>query len=761
MMHNSLLIRDRLRQRNLAPATRLRRDPHRHVRLDPARTPALDETLITNTWRLQSRSDHLGIDEAISDLQDFFSKLEVPLEVATTPVDNQAIELDIATSAPAHGFRLEVTEQRVTVVAGDIQGLWAGVVHLEREMMQRAAPILPRGQEQRTSAWKVQISQAPYGANYLVPDLSPEYLSDDAFRLLAHYGINGMTLYGDWLCYVHSEQYPELNTSEYEQNIATLRDAAQRALRYGVRFYYVPVSPKLRHDHPAFQRVPELRGAKISWRLGMEDNAIHSLCSSSAESLAFHAETMTNLFQAVPELGGLILIIGGESYYHCYMRPDRTGLTGDVKRQTNCPRCSQIEPEEAVNLLVEATAKAVHAVSPHAPVMAWPYSAFHCWSNDPAVLNYIAGMPPDAALLSEIDKDQWAAKDGYQKHIWDYSIDYIGPKDYILQQAVQLEQQQMDLFVKMETALGLECVQLPYWPALQRLGQKWRNLASLQPRGTLQSWMFYGMWGSRAEELGWWQAWRPEQPLAETLQRIAERDFGDNAPALIEVWQQMSEAAGRLPYIPRYFNGPEFIGPAHPIFLSEPSPEDRQAWDCWLYYLQEGAETFSRATIERPRSLLLESLQGEWISSNLKIEDGRELWQLIFDEYALAIAASRRAFEKLAALPAPGNPQQRTILTEERLLCEYIYRTLVTVRHTLRFMIMQEAGQPSPEAAAEMRAIAQAEVENAKAARHIYEEAPWLNLQDRIDGGFPSSLTMIDTKIRLMQEALQATATSR
>jgi hypothetical protein len=269
--------------------------------------------------------------------------------------------------------------------------------------------------------------------------------------------------------------------------------------------------------------------------------------------------------------------------------------------------------------------------------------------------------------------------------------------------------------------------------------------------------MFFGMWGSRAEELGWWQAWHPELSPAETLQRIAERDFGDNAEVMIEVWQQMSDAAGRLPYIATYFNGPEFIGPAHPLFLSEPSAAARRVYDCRLYYLQEGVETFSRSTIEKPHTLLLDTLPSKRVASILKVEDGRELWQLVFDEYALAVEASRDAFAKIAGLPEPDNPQQQMILKEERLLCEYIYRTLITVRHTLRFLYLQEtvrSGQSSPDAVAEMRAIAQAEIENAKAARYIYEEAPWLNLADRIDGGFPSSLTMIDTKIKLMEDAL-------
>lgn len=112
------------------------------------------------------------------------------------------------------------------------------------------------GRMTRRAAWPVQISQGPWGANYSVPDFSPEYLSDDCFRMYAHYGINSMMIYGDLLCYTNSSILPELNHPEYRHHLTMLQDAASLAARYGVQFTYVPVGPKLRPNHQVFAEHP-------------------------------------------------------------------------------------------------------------------------------------------------------------------------------------------------------------------------------------------------------------------------------------------------------------------------------------------------------------------------------------------------------------------------------------------------------------------------------------------------------------------------
>lgn len=752
MLHNSLLIRDRLREANRDPLRRDRRRLHQLLTIDETVRPQDDEVDLTGSWSVVGRGELHGLVEARDDLRAFLSRC------GTTVTDGARRRIELIVSADGHpsGFRRTVDADRVTIQASTSAGLWAGVVDLERSIALRRAPILPVGATDRQPQWPVQIGQAPFGANYLVPDLSEEYLSDDAFRLMAQYGLTGMTIYGDWLLYVQSDRYPELTHAEYDRHMGILADAARRANRFGIKLYFVPVSPKLPADHPVFQREPALRGARIRTGLQSHGPALHNLCSSSPESLDLHGETFANLFREVPDLGGLILIIGGESYYHCFMRPDKAGLPEGWT--TNCPRCAARSAEETVAGLLAATSNAVHQVAPNAPVMAWPYSAF-AWSSDPDQLELIRQLPDDVALLTEIDKDAWAPKDGYDKRIWDYSVDFTGPSDRINRQSAEVRRRGGQLLVKTETALGLECIQVPYVPALQRLAEKWDNVRALAPTGVLQSWMFFGMWGSHAEELGWWANWQPEVPLDTVPHLIAARDFGTQADRVVAAWQAMSDAAGHLPYIPTYFHGPEFIGPCHPLLFdpNEPIPE---LFSAALYYLQENEATFARTAKEVRHPLVMNELPGESFQSRLRVRSGEDPWSIVTRELAAAVAAAHQAYLLLRDATLKANAGPGTALGEELGLVEFLFRTWQSAWHTLRFLRARERWSETrrSEDREEMRAIARDELENARAARHLFSEHPWLNLKLRVDGEYPDSLVMLDMKVALLERSLEEEA---
>lgn len=749
MLHNSLLIRDRLREANHDPLRLQRRNLHHPLIMDETASPQDDEVALTGVWSVVGQGELHGLAEARDDLCNFLTRCGMTV----TDGARRRIELIVSPDGHPSGFRHTVDVDRVTVQASTSAGLWAGVVDLERTIALRRAPILPVGTIERQPQWSVQVGQAPFGANYLVPDLSDEYLSNDAFRLMAQYGLTGMTIYGDWLLYVQSDRYPELTSPEYDRNISTLRDAVQRADRFGVKLYFVPVSPKLPADHSAFQREPSLRGARIKAGLQSHGPVLHNLCSSSPESLNLHGEIFANLFQEVPNLGGLILIIGGESYYHCYMRPDKAGLPKG--QETNCPRCATRSAEETVAGLLAATADAVHQVTPNVPIMAWPYSAF-AWSSDPDQLGLIQQLPSGVGLLTEIDKDAWALKDGYEKHIWDYSVDFTGPSERISRQAAELQRQNCQLFVKSETALGLECIQVPYVPALQRLAMKWNNVRKLAPAGVLQSWMFFGMWGSRAEELGWWTNWRPETPLSTVLHLIAERDFGAQADAVVAAWQLMSDAAGHLPYIPTYFHGPEFIGPCHPL-LFDPDESVPDIFHAALYYLQENEATFARTAKEVRHSLVMTELPEQFIGSHLRMQDGADGWAIVVNELADTAAASHAAFVLLCDASTETDTGPRTALGEELGLVEFLFRTWQSTYHTICFLQARarwsEAQQPEDRKT--MLSIALDELANARSARHLFSDHPSLNLKLRVDGDYPDSLAMLEAKIALLERSLE------
>ncbi|MGI2293830.1 hypothetical protein [Paenibacillus sp. GXUN7292] len=744
MMHNSLLILDRLEAANNEPYNRLRRDPHRHaIKLERSVTKLLDVNYLEGQWSVVLDGKLEGMEETAIDLKDYMQRIGV--DIASNASNFFILREDSAVAAGS--FCRDVKENAIILSASDISGLWASIVYLEKEISSLGSLALPIGRIERTPSWKKQISQAPYGANYLVPNLDDTYLSDDAFRLLVHYGINGMIIYGDWLLYVNNARYFELNHPHYDRNIAILKTAAKRAKKFGISLYFVAVSPKLAGNHPIFSRIPSMKGAKISPGLKETTKEIYNLCSSDHDSLNFHGETMAGLFREVPDLGGLILIIGGESYYHCFMRPDMMHIDANLK--TNCMRCQTKTPEEAVNALLAATATAVHKEKPEASVMAWPYSAF-IWSSDPAQVELLESLPKDVALLSTIEKDELYWKNGYKKRIWDYSIDFVGPAGNLLKQAEVVQKRGIPLYIKTETAIGLECIHIPYMPALHKLGYKWEQVSLMKADGVVQSWMFFGMWGSRAEELGWWKNWKPDLAIDEILNIMANRDFGEDALSYIRAWSYMSEAASHFPYIPIYFTGPEFIGPAHPLVFDEEF-EQKPYFEARLYYLQENEETFSTAVNEVKHSLALTKLPYSHMNSSMIADKGKDLVQLVISEYELACDYAKAAFKEIQTLTYPMELRSRNFAREEHVIIEFVYRSLLTTLHTYKFLLAKEQSDREL-----MMEIARLELANTERALALIAEAPWLDLNRRTDGDFPSSKVMMQVKINSLNKELAA-----
>jgi len=740
-MHNSIYTRDLLRRTNSDPMRVARRDPHRGMMADPDATPNPGDFVLRGHWRVE----HDGLGSTAEIARDLVSALSCVGVLCDSQAEHAIRITQVQDLAPC-AYRLSLDPNSVRIEGGDAAGLWAGLARLEWEMRTRRGPFLPRAEIVRPAQWPVQISQGPWGGNYSVPDFSIEYLSDDAFRLYAHYGVNSMMIYGDMLCYTNSRIFPELNCDEYTQNIAMLKEAAERALRFGVQFTYLVVGPKLRTTHPLFERYPRGRGSGIPSRV--QDRTIHCLCSSDEACLAFYAEMFENLFAQVPELGGLNLIIGGESFYHCRMWGRAT---------VQCPRCTAQDTEDVVANLVRVIADAVHRAQPEAFVNAWPYNT-DTWDR-PDCLELIRRLPSTVGFYDQIDRNQSYQKDGYVKTIWDYSIDYIGPSDSIQARARLVKKRGLSLFVKTETGIGLEVFQYPYVPAMQRLADKWQNVRDLAPQGVQQSWLFYGMFGSRAEELGLWARYRSDISRDDYLRAMAARDFGPEAvDRVLLAWQSVSQAVGHIPCITllTYYIGPSFLGPCHPL-VPKKGADIPDVFYGVLFYLQEDEETFSRVRTEVRTSLVMDALPDSARAVGIQWQGGGDGWDIVLREYRAAAAHARTAWRTLVDTRSlTRTAADADNLVQETLLVELVYRTFASCANTIEFLHARRRLEDTydPHYLEEMQRIAADERKNAQHAIPIYGRAPWLDLAARTDGIFASCTAMIAEKVRWIDRFL-------
>lgn len=738
-IHNSLLIRQRLQQANSDPLRVERRNPHRGVCRDPKATPGPGDFEMKGRWRVQTEVPEEYAALVREDVADFLRRMGVD----TSDAGDRPIRLRLAKDLAQRGFRVECRPDGILIEGGDAAGVWAGIAWWERQIRVRRGPFLPLGKVQQQAAWRTQISQGPWGGNYSVPDFSPEYLSDDAFRLYAHYGVNSMMIYGDVLCYVKSTVLPELNHPDYEKHVAMLRDAVRRAARYGVRFTYVPVGPKLRPGHAVFQNHPELRGAVVGHGGGLQ-----FLCSSSETTLKFYEELFGNLCREVKDLAAVVLITYSESWYHCRMWDSQTTIP--------CARCVKIPVHEMTARFVEAVDRGVRQGCPDALTAQWIYT----WGRG----DRREGFRPLArqiGVFHHVEKDYSYRKPGYTKSIWDYSIDYPGPSPEMQKLADFAHQTGRPLLVKTETGIGLEVFQFPYVPAMQHLARKWEAVRSLKPVGVHQSWLFFGMAGTRAEELAFWAAYEPEKPAEQFLREMAVRDFGpEAADSMLQAWAAMSRAVVHLPAIqlPGYYLGPTFLGPCHPLAPSarDPVPD---VFYAHLHYLQEGEETFSVKQIEQARvCLAMVDLPPTSRSVGVIPDDpASDGWELVAREYATAAEAADEALRHVqAAGDRACTKADRMHLQEEKDLTELLYRTFLACANTVEFLHVRRAWETekTPVKLERLRQIARQERENAAAARPIYARSRWLDPALRLDGQFRPADEMLRAKIAWLDRFL-------
>ncbi len=739
MLHNSLMRRDLLLAMNANALVLHRRELHRNVARRGKAKPAAGEIEMTGAWSVRTARDGEAERAVADDAADFLQRMEVTID----PAAPRQVLLEIGSEDK--GFRCVVAGDRVEVHAADAGALWAGWVHLENAMRAADGAILPAGELRRRPAWEVQIAPPTWGANYSVPDLSDEFLGDDTFRSLAHAGANGLFVYGDFLLYAQDTRLAELNREDAAKNIATMWDASERAMPFGVKLYFVAVSPKLPADHPLFKRLPETRGAQLAHHPGSAAPPLHCLCSSSADALGFHADVFANLFKQAPLLGGVILIIGGESYYHCFMRAG-----GSKLGHTNCPHCEGKLSEDVIANFLKITADAVTSANARAKVMAWPYSAQYFWSDEPNQLKLIERLPANVALLSEIDKDQTVLRGGYPKRIWDYSVDYDDHSDRIVAQSLACRENERDLFIKTETSHGIELLHLPYVPAIGRSAKQWQSVRALRPRGVLQRWGFIGMFDSAAERIGYLARWDPNfAPESATLAVARQLFGGELAPQIVAAWKHFDDAVHHIPLLTTgaYYTGPAFLGPCHPLPVWDPKAQVPDAFKGNLYYLAESEATFSSARKNAKDDLTLTS------TKQLGLFGDEGPIAAVISEFSLARDAARAGHEVLAKIDAPAQPPTvREEVIEQQALGEYLYRTFVATVNTIRFIRAVEVAKGDRQSIrAQLVEIASDELANARAARRIYDAAPWLNHKLRLDVGAPDSLAMIEEKVRLLE----------
>lgn len=463
-------------------------------------------------------------------------------------------------SAPG-SFTIRIAKDSISVLGQNPAGLRDGVVRLVDRIGFRAAPMLQFGEETSTPRLGLRVGTVPRLGSY---------------RDLVFLGYDGVIISPtdkQSATRLHalsaSKAIPELEHLHDPTLVQKLAEKARAARRYGLKtFVSLSMWDFYPADAPLFTAHPGLRGAE-AFLFTDKPPPGHLLCTEDPLMRRYLAESVKGIFEAIP-LDGALIIVGGEEFQHCFMRP-----SGVETGHTNCARCEKLGAETVVANLCNGLAQAAREANPDAVLVAWPYSAKHYWSADDDQVAFIKKLKPGTALLTEIEKDETLLKeDGVKKAIWDYSIDLIGPTDRAKRQIAACKAAGVEVYLKSEPELAFEAAGLPYIPCLDRWFDRAEALAASGADGAWVIAWFQPNNGTTSAEVYKYAWWNPAPARDTLLSQLARRIAGSEPAAshLRQAWNKVSEAIPWAPELPPYFVGPYYLGPTHPM-CADPGAE--------------------------------------------------------------------------------------------------------------------------------------------------------------------------------------------
>jgi hypothetical protein len=243
------------------------------------------------------------------------------------------------------------------------------------------------------------------------------------------------------------------------------------------------------------------------------------------------------------------------------------------------------------------------------------------------------------------------------------------------------------------------------------------------------------MFDSAAERIGFKARWSGSD-MQGACSDAARELVGESAEQLVAAWRKFDEAVGHIPILTTgaYYIGPAFLGPCHPLPVWE--GETPEAFRGELFYLAEERATFEPPAGKRSDDLTLRSVAQ--LGNAVPVE-------IVLREFARARDLAREGYEALQKLDDSSGEA-----SEQRAIGELLYRTFEATVNTIRFLREREGGGKIDV----LKQIATEELDNARAAKVMYESTPWLNHALRLDVGCPDSLTMINEKIHLLEKFL-------
>ena len=514
------------------------------------------------------------VETAFTSLKRVFAAKEIPLS------DFGAYPVRIKKDAwLAHEeYAVTVTEQVAEITAGDADGLRRAIYFLEDRLCEKEGFDAACGSWKRKPFVKNRISRCFFGPTYRPPFYVDELLNDidyypeEYLNKLAHEGINGV-----WLS-MYFRDFPSTifptHGKNWEKRLAKLKLTVQRCKRYGIRIFVYVSEPKsfgTNHWNVPIEEAeghPEVIGSADK---RLAHGNVARFCTSNPTAQQYLRDSITALFTAVPDLGGMINIIFGEDNGGC--------ATMKMYDWTcDCPVCSQRSVGDIYREIANTMAGAMHAINPEAEMIEWFYAPGSRDGSKLAanIVEATKDWPKDCSLMLNFESGGISEQLGKGRNVFDYSLAYLGPSQLFREVASHAARPA----AKLQVGCSHEDASVPFIPVPSNLYEKYKAMNELNVSSVMQCWYFGnypGLMNKAAGEL----SFRPfPQSEDAFLQELAAPLWREHAPVAVEAWKHFAAGYRSFPAnIGFAWYGPMHHSIAWPLYLF---PVDGGISPSWL-----------------------------------------------------------------------------------------------------------------------------------------------------------------------------------
>ncbi|MBQ6596933.1 MAG: hypothetical protein IJH79_05210 [Lentisphaeria bacterium] len=621
-------------------------------------------------------------------------------------------------------YQVTASPEGVTVAAADPDGLRRAVYFLEDRICEAEGASVTPGQWKRKPFIRHRVSRCFFGptnrAPFFIDELTNDvdYYPEEYLNKLAHEGVNGL-----WLTMyfrdLPSSVFPGRG-KDAEKRFAKLRLTVERCARYGIRIYVFLSEPKLfgnTHFSVPFEDAkdhPEIIGAKVD-KFGL-------FCVSTEAGKRYLAESMEQIFKAVPNLGGVINIMLGEDNGSCVAfqasHPD--------KEEGRCPVCSKRDFADIFCELAELYSGIMHKYNPAAEYIGWFYAPGQRDDSEfmKRLLHIAEKWPDCATLMFNFESGGAAWQLNKKRIVFDYSLAYVGPSKLFAESTAKAPR----MGAKLQVGCSHENAAVPFIPVPENLYDKYKFMHEHGVSAAMQCWYFGnypGLMNKAAGELSF-------EPFAshaqDFLTALARPDWGKNAPKAAAAWNYFSQAYRQFPANLSF----EWFGPLHHCI----------AWPLHLFPVDE---PISPSWILKNFPEVSGDRIGECLGYHHTLSEALELCTNMSDTWQKGV----ELFEALRSEYSDNPPRLADIN-----LAKAAGLQMKSTKNLLRFYFLREDMIYSrKDHLAEMKAIVEEEIVNSQAMLDLCRTDCRLGYHSEAEGYlfFPEKLR---ARIQLLHELL-------